>query len=45
MPHVATSQKGHKGGEGGHCFFTDLIGRLTWLNTLTVYIYFKYRLF
>lgn len=30
-----------KKGKWGH-YFTDLIGRLTWLNTFTVCIYFKY---
>lgn len=30
-----------KKGKWGH-YFTDLIGRLTWLNTFTVFIYFKY---
>lgn len=45
MPRTAASQKDKKGKSEAITFFTDLVGRLTRLNTFTVYIHFKYILF
>lgn len=39
VPRAAGSQKVEEiDKENGGCYFTDFIGRLTWLNTFTVYV-------